>query len=188
MAEDPKVAAGDVKPGEPGAGAPKPDETVPRARLDEVTARAKRAEEERDRLKETQETERKKVLEKNQEFGKLYEEEKAKAAQLGAVQAAVGEYLKAEMEGMTDAQKALVPNLPDHEKINWVKKARAAGVFGTNGGPPKTFNSPPANNGGEWWLDLKSSDARLSGLTSEQYLKWKKHNKSAGPVAIKGGF
>lgn len=189
MADDSKGAPGadGGKPGDAGAGNSKPDEMVPRARVDEVTARAKRAEEQLAQLKEAQESDRKKALEKNQEFGKLYEEEKAKAAQLGAIQAAVGEYLKAELEGLTDAQKALVPNLPDHEKINWVKKARSAGVFGSKPGIPPTFNNPPGSNTGEWWLDLKPSDPKLQELSSEQYLKWKAKNKSAA-AGIKGGF
>lgn len=191
MANDPKVETGDVKTSEGNSDAQGKEnlETVPLARLNEVVARAKRAEEKLTSLEQAQENERKSSLEKKQEFEKLYMTEKSTVEKLKPYETALQDYLKSELEGLTEEQKSLVPDLPDYAKLTWVKKAKTAGVFGKNGDSiPGTFNHAPAGNGGKWWLNLKGSDPKLADLSSAQYAEWKAHNKGTVSTRIQGGF
>lgn len=124
------------------------------------------------------------------EYKKLYEDIAPRAKLAEELEGSVKTYLAAELDGLSDEQKALIPEAPPHKQLEWLKKAKAAGVFGKQNPPDKTFNGKP--KGGlppeKWYLELEDNDARVGTLPQAQYLERKAYRKSSEPVKVRGGF
>jgi len=126
MAEEAKApAAAEVK-----AAETKQENVIPQARLDQEVARRHKVEEELAVFRKAQEEAGKKTLEEQNKFKELYEAEKVKASAFEEVSTSLQEFYSQETKDLTDEQKALIPDLPIHKKLTWVKKAREAGVLG----------------------------------------------------------
>ena len=170
------------------------------ARIDSEVARRHKAEEllaqkdkEIEAFKAQQETVKTKTLEEQKKYQELYEGVKAKASLADELSAVVGNILKENMEGLTDDQKALVPEGPPHKQLDWVAKARKAGIFGKSPAPEKTFDGKLRNGvpPEKWYLDMDSKDPRFTTLTPMQYTEWKQHKgKQPEPANLtgRGGF
>lgn len=184
MADDKKPEDTTAK-GEEGKG----EEAVPRARLDAETARRHKAEEKVKALEAAAAEREKKVLEESNNFKELYGKAEPRAKLADEMELSVKEYYDAETADLTDEQKALIPEGPAHKQLAWIKKAKAAGVFGKQSQPDKTFNGKPKSGlpADKWYLELKSGDARIGELTGPQYVEWKAHNGRV-PERVAGGF
>ena len=171
------------------APADKKDEAIPKARLDAEVARRHKAEEELSTLKKTQEESAKAALVEQNKFKELYEGVAPKAKLVDEMEVSMTEYFAAETAELSDAHKGLIPDGPLHKKLAWVKKAKAAGVFGEQKSPDNTFNGKPKNKlpAEKWYLEIKSDDSRFTSLTDSQYIEWKRHNGKV-PTVLRGGF
>lgn len=167
----------------------KEDESVPKARLDAEVARRHKAEEENKALRAAQEAAAKKALEEQNNFKELYGKVEPRAKLADEMELSVKEYFDAEVADLTDEQKALIPEGAVHKQLAWIKKAKAAGVFGKQNSTDKVFTGKPKSGlpADKWYLELKSGDPRIGELTGPQYLEWKAHN-AGGPVRVAGGF
>jgi len=167
-------------------------EAITQQRLDAEVARRHKAEEELEKHRKGMEESKTKALEEQNKFKELYEGTKAKAAEAEELGKSLSFYYAQETEGLTDEQKALIPDAPVHKQLEWVAKARKAGVFGKPTGTDKTFNGKMRNVPPEkWYVDIDSKDARFNTLTPAQYQEWKAHNKqqrSVGSLTGRGGF
>ena len=167
-----------------------PNAVVPKDRFDSVYARAKAAEDKLAELKKTQDEANRKALEEQGRFKEMYEAERVKAAVVEEMTKAVESYLGEEIAGLDDTQKALIPEGSAHQRLAWVKKAKAAGLFADGKATPKTFDGKVKHGaaGDKWYLSIPSSDPRFNDLTAAQYAEWKAANGKTGPKGFKGGF
>lgn len=171
---------------------PESEQSIPKERFEQVWARAKAAEEKLEKLSKAQEEDNRKRLEDDKKFKELYEQQKAKVESLTGIERAVEEYFGSEIADLTEEQKGLIPDAPVHNKLSWVKRAKALGLFGKKQDPPqKTFDGKPRTGmpPDKWYLEIKSSDPRFPTLSPAQYAEWKSYNKAkpAG-FSFKGGF
>ncbi len=130
-------------------------------------------------------------MKEQKKFQELYEGSVPKVKLADELSVAVQAYYDAEVDGLSDEQKALIPDGAPHTKLAWLKKAKAAGVFGKQTpAPAGTFNGKPKNGlpPEKWYLELDSSDERFSTLTGSQYQEWKAHNKAPANAPMRGGF
>lgn len=160
------------------------------ARIDAEVARRHKAEQELEALKKTQAERDENALKEQKKFEELYNGAKPKAELADVLQKSIGEYLAEETKDLTDEHKALIPEGAPHVQLAWVKKAKAAGVFGKQDSPDNTFNGKPKSKlpPEKWFLELKSDDPRFEKLSTQQYKEWKAHNGVGGAVTVAGGF
>ncbi len=161
-------------------------ENVPKERFDQVWARAKAAEDKLDAVKKSQEATDQKRLEDDKKFKELADglkvkltEAEIKTAAMGEMEVSISAYLEDETSGLTDEQKALIPEGAAHKRLAWIRQAKKAGIFATKEGPAKTFNGPirsqvPADKP---YLSLSPNDQALLKLPMWQYQEWKVFNK-----------
>ena len=183
MANEPKVVEGQE------TQKPEQAETTPagvQARIDAEVARRGKAEKKLAELQKAQEDAEQKRLEDDKKFKELADglkvkltETEQRAAIIPELESAVQGLLDVETEGLTDEQKALIPEGPVHKRLAWITQAKKAGIFAGKEGPAGTFNKKvsPRVASEKWYLDLKADDQKLKDLTMPQYLEWKAFNK-----------
>lgn len=165
-------------------------EPVPYERFESELARRHKAEAETAALKKEKAEGATKALEDQKKFEELWKGAEPKVKLADELAKSVGEYLAAETADLSDEHKALIPEGPAHIQLGWVKKAKAAGVFGKQNPPDKTFSGktktglPPD----KWYLELKSDDPRFKDLSGSQFQEWKTHNRQSQGVSVRGGF
>lgn len=164
-------------------------ESIPKARLDAEVARRHEAEKKLEALTKSQDESAKAALIEQNKFKELYEGAAPKAKLADEMSASVEAYFNEETSDLSDEHKALIPEGPVHTRLAWVKKAKKAGVFGTQNTPDKVFSKKPTNGlqPDKWYLELKSDDPKFETLTGSQYVEWKSYN---GPKkeTVRGGF
>lgn len=164
-------------------------EAISQARLDAEVARRHEAEKKLEALTKSQDESAKKALAEQGKYKELLDLAAPKAAMADEMAKDVAAYFAEETKDLTDDQKALIPEGAAHKQLAWVKKAKAAGIFGTQNNVDKTFNKKPLSGlpPDKWYLELKSDDPKFPALSTQQYREWKAHNGKASNV-IRGGF
>lgn len=160
------------------------------ARIDAATARMHKAEAKATALEKAAADGAEASLKEQKRFQELYEGAAPKAKLADELSKSIGEYFAAETADLSDEHKALIPEGPAHIQLSWVKKAKAAGVFGKQNAPDKTFNGKLKSGlqPDKWYLELEDNDPRVGTLPGAQYLERKAHRKAPESVAVRGGF
>lgn len=184
---------GDGKGPEGGDKQPVKKDPVPYERFESESARRHKAETRVKELEDKAKADSEAALKETGKYKELYEGIAPKVKLAEELEKSVGEYFAAESEGLSDEQKALIPDGATHVKLAWLKKAKAAGVFGKQQKQPdKTFNGKPKDGlpPEKWYLELEEGDPKVAELTSAQYLELKAHRKAlaGAPVKVPGGF
>lgn len=106
------------------------EQRIPKSRFDEVNNRAKAAERKLAQL-EAAEAQR---LEQEQlakgEHQKVIDALKPKAERAEALEAALQTYYEAELAGVPEDKRGLIPDGDVTTRLDWLKKAKTAGLFG----------------------------------------------------------
>lgn len=127
-----------------GDSDPKPDKTVPYSRFDEVNQRAKDAEAELQKIRDAEAERERQAKEKQGEYESLYQEAEGKAKKFESnyetakekaerLEGVVNNMLTAKLKGIPEDFHDLIPeNLSSEQKLDWVTKAEAKGLFKDN--------------------------------------------------------
>lgn len=159
------------------------------ARIDAEVARRHKAEEKAAALEKAAADAAEASLKEQKKYQELYEGAAPKAKRAEELEKALGAYLASESADLTDEQRALIPEGAPDVQLNWIKKAKAAGVFGKQT-PPQTFNGKTKQGvpSDKWYLEIKSDDPRFASLSGREYQEWKAHNRAPESVVVRGGF
>lgn len=191
MAEG-KEGEGQGEGGKEGEGEKGGKKDPVQARIDAEVARRHKAEQELETLKKSQAERDEAALREQKKFEELYGKAKPRAELADELEKSVQEYLASELSDLSDEHKALIPEMAPHKQLAWVKKAKAAGAFGKQDQPHKTFDGKPKSKlpPEKWYLELEEGDERVGTLTSAQYAERKAHRKAQQPAAVvvRGGF
>lgn len=120
-----------------------------RARKEAASYRAKLK-----KLESAQEAATAKALEEQGKFKELYESAQKTIAELSPYKTMFGEVIESEISSVPEHLRELVPAGSDAEKLSWIRKAKASGLFAppTPAAPPKppstAVTAPPPPGGG----------------------------------------
>ena len=142
---------------------------------------------------ETEKTEaEQRQLAEQGKYKELSESMTPKVKRLEQLEPVLNEIYDLEIADIPEDKRDLIPNGNIEEKLKWVKQAKAKNLFGTAKEEPKK-KLPPGSEGGKpnqdgslpeftgWTAD----DPRLTSLSTDQYLVWKKHNRAV-KTGVKG--
>ena len=153
------------------------------------------------------------ALKEQNKYKELYEGSLAKAKRADELEPILTTMLDSEIAEVPEDKRDLVPNFDKPEqKLLWLRNAKTKGIFaspaageggqggegkgGKGEGNGKGKKNPPGSvqskSGGNEqtpeFLSYTKDDPRLRGLSNEQYVQWKAHNrKPAAGVVGWGG-
>lgn len=144
--------------GKEGDQGQKQDEhMIPKSRFDEINTRAKETQQKLDALLKEKEEAETQSKEKQGEFESLYTKSKteadtlkadakANAERLGALEGVITTLLDAKLANIDEGFHELIPtNLTAEQKLAWVTKAEAKGLFGKKEEEPLGMATNPSN-------------------------------------------
>lgn len=132
---------GNPKPEDDPDPKTKPDKTVPYSRFDEVNKRANEAEAELQKIKDAEAERVRLAKEKQGEYETLYQEADGKAKKFEQnyetakekakrLEGVVNNILNTKLESIPEEFHELIPeNLSPEQKLDWIEKASAKGLF-----------------------------------------------------------
>lgn len=159
------LEGGETGSGDPGTPSPTPDPTkepgqnpgdimIPKTRFDEINNQYKTAKEQLDQFLATQKQAEEDAAKQRGEYEQLYntaqqeagtfkEQAEQTSARVLQLEGVITGMLETKLADVPESMRELIPeNLTPEQKLAWIDKAAAAGVFGTPKQPDEPIGSP----------------------------------------------
>jgi hypothetical protein len=151
-----------------------PPEAIPYSRFQEVNNEKKKLADQLQKLMDAESQRQQAEALKAGDFQKVIDDLKPKAERVDALESTLKKYLEAELATVPDQFKGLVPGGDVTMQLEWIRQAKATGLFGRTPAP----NTDAGAVGDPKPSTVKLSEmeqqmARRFGMTDEDYIKFK---------------